>query len=341
MKSAPYNGHLFVDKPSGMSSHTVVQVIRRLFGMKKVGHGGTLDPLATGLLPICLGEATKYSQYLLNTEKTYAVTAKLGVTTTSGDQDGEILDRCTVDSLVFEKLKDILIDFIGESEQIPPMYSALKHQGVPLYRLARQGKTVERKARRIMIHRITLGACEEDTFSFSVHCSKGTYIRTLVEEVGQALGVGAHIIALRRTGLNQFADYPMLTLAQLEQYIDEAGSPALARILLPIDMPMKHWPTQVLSESDCYRFKTGQAISIADPLTISARIVDQRDVFQGIAEFVEGQLVSRRCLAMGSSLHITHVNKYTVGSSLHITQVSNNNSPLTDQNEKNILPEDS
>jgi tRNA pseudouridine55 synthase len=200
-KGRDITGIVVIDKPSGHSSNHVLQQVKRLFDAKKAGHTGSLDPLASGVLPICLGEATKLSGYLLDADKQYAVTCKLGITTDSGDADGEVIAEQPIPDFDEAGLQTIINSFIGEQDQVPPMFSALKYQGQPLYKLARQGIEVERKSRRIRIYEIELLDCSYDSFTLSVRCSKGTYIRTLVEDISHKLGTGGHVTMLRRTAV--------------------------------------------------------------------------------------------------------------------------------------------
>lgn len=202
-KRRDVDGILIFDKPLGMSSNAALQKVRWLFNASKGGHTGSLDPLASGVLPLCLGEATKFSQYLLDADKTYITEARLGMTTSTGDAEGEVLEikPCQV---TLAEVQALLPRFTGEIEQIPPMYSALKHDGQPLYKLARAGETVERKPRSVTIRQLTLLGLEGDRLRLQVHCSKGTYIRTLVEDIGAALGCGAHVAELRRVQAGPF-----------------------------------------------------------------------------------------------------------------------------------------
>jgi tRNA pseudouridine55 synthase len=197
-KGRNITGIVIINKPTGRSSNHVLQQVKRAFDAKKAGHTGALDPLATGVLPICLGEATKVSSYLLDADKAYQVTCTLGVVTDSGDSDGEVLNTFEIPEFTEQTILDILPQFMGEQDQVPPMFSALKYNGQPLYKLARQGIEVERKSRRITIYNIDLISTTKDTFTLEVSCSKGTYIRTLVEDISHELGCGGHVSMLRR-----------------------------------------------------------------------------------------------------------------------------------------------
>ena len=228
------SGVLILDKPRGMSSNAALQKVRWLLNAEKAGHTGSLDPLATGVLPLCFGEATKFSQYLLDADKGYETLARLGVTTTTGDAEGEVLEERQV-TVGREALEAVLPRFRGEIEQVPPMYSALKKDGQPLYKLARAGEVVEREARSVTIARLELLAFEAPCATLAVSCSKGTYIRTLVEDIGRELGCGAHVAALRRTQAGPFGLAQAVTLEELVQVHAEGGNEALDRFLLPVD----------------------------------------------------------------------------------------------------------
>lgn len=258
----PVNGILLLDKPVGMTSNAALQVVKRLFGARKAGHTGSLDPLATGLLPICLGEATKVSAYLLDADKRYWVRIRLGVTTATGDADGEVLETRPVAAVDAARLEQVLAGLRGESDQVPPMYSALRHQGQRLYQLAREGIEVERAPRRITLHALEALAIEGDEIELAVHCSKGTYVRTLAEDIGAALGCGAHVIGLRRTGVGPYSEAGMLTLDALRDEAEAAGAQALDRHLLPIVSALAHWPQVRLSADAAYYLRQGQAVVV-------------------------------------------------------------------------------
>ncbi|MEX0614758.1 MAG: tRNA pseudouridine(55) synthase TruB, partial [Methylophaga sp.] len=209
-------GILIVDKPSGVSSNRVLQIVKRLYQANKAGHTGTLDPLASGVLPICLGEATKLSTHLLDADKIYQVTCRLGIATNSGDSDGEVIAEQPIPAFTIESLSLLLTDFTGQQTQIPPMFSALKHQGQPLYKLARQGIEIERKARQITIYDLQLLAVTNDSFTLEVACSKGTYIRTLVQDIAAAMGSCGHVSMLRRTAAAGYDLSQAVPLSSLE-----------------------------------------------------------------------------------------------------------------------------
>ncbi len=251
---------MLLDKATGCSSNHALQQVKRLFDARKAGHTGSLDPLATGMLPICFGEATKLSHYLLDADKGYLAGARLGKTTTTADADGEILEAKPLpDDLTLDKVQQAANAFLGPIEQIPPMYSAVKIDGQRLYRLAREGKTVERKARKITIHSIKVLHLEEDLVAMDVQCSKGTYIRTLIEEIGTLLGCGAHIDSLRRTRITPFNTQPMHSYVDLEKRVAEGMSVADEH-LLPLDTILSHLPRCDLSAAMAGLFAHGQAV---------------------------------------------------------------------------------
>ena len=265
-RGLPVNGVLLFDKPQGMSSNFALQRVRRLFQAQKAGHTGTLDPMATGLLPVCFGEATKFSSHLLESDKVYRTRVRLGETTDTGDAEGTVLERRSVRPFSEMDIEKALARFRGPIDQVPPMYSALKHQGRPLYELARQGKSIERAARRVTVYDTRLLAHDTQGFDLEVACSKGTYIRTLAEDIGHALGCGAHITALRRLRTGPFgasaeeaggsvANGGMLTLEQIEGREDQASREAL---LLPMDVLVSHLPKIEADEATTSRLMHGQ-----------------------------------------------------------------------------------
>jgi tRNA pseudouridine55 synthase len=252
------DGALLLDKPVGPSSNGVLQEAKRLLGAKKAGHGGTLDPLASGLLLLLFGEATKFAGLLLEQDKEYLASLKLGETTATGDAEGEVLEKRAV-AVSQSFLEDVLERFRGEVEQLPPMHSALKRDGVPLYRLARQGKEVERPSRRIRILALELVSFESPRLDLRVRCSKGTYIRTLAEDIGAALGTGAHLGGLRRSGSGRFRVEDAVTLEALRQFSPAARS---ARVL-PLTALVDGMPRAALDAGAEARLRNGQALEIS------------------------------------------------------------------------------
>jgi tRNA pseudouridine55 synthase len=261
------DGVLLLDKPLGLTSNDALQKVRRLFSAAKGGHTGTLDPLATGLLPLCFGEATKFSADLLDADKTYESVVKLGVTTDSGDAEGQVIANATVE-VKKEQISEILPQFIGDIQQIPPMHSALKRDGRPLYELARKGIEVEREPRAVTIYGIDCLDFSGDLLTLRVACSKGTYIRVLAADIGLALGCGAHLAALRRTVVGDIRLDKAVTLAELEG-LDEAGR--MAR-LLPVDALLQSLPEVLVAGEEAQRFSHGNPVGMPDGLSGKIRV---------------------------------------------------------------------
>lgn len=245
------------DKPLELSSNTALQKIRRLFQAEKAGHTGTLDPLATGLLPVCFGEATKFSNALLDADKSYAARLRLGQTTTTGDAEGEITSERPVDFTDAE-LAQVLARFRGEIQQLPPMHSALKHQGIPLYEYIRKGITIERPLRDVVIHELQVNSFAGNEMEISVRCSKGTYVRTLAEDIGAALGCGAHLTGLRRTAIAHFKLSEAYDLERLTQMSDDERDACL----LPLVCLMPDMPQLNLDAVQIRRLAQGQRLSL-------------------------------------------------------------------------------
>jgi len=256
------SGILLLDKPAGITSNGALQKVKALFGAAKAGHTGSLDPLATGMLPICFGEATKFSQFLLDADKIYRVSARLGMATDTGDADGTVIVEHPVtvsESEVFAALAD----FEGESAQIPSMYSAIKHRGEPLYRLARQGIEVVREPRPIRIDYIRPEGLLDNELRFELRCSKGTYVRTLVEDLGKVLGCGAHVTMLRRLRVGPYPVDEMVTLDELGALREQGGFESLDRKLLPLSTSVADWPRAELGDTAASYLCQGQAV-VAD-----------------------------------------------------------------------------
>lgn len=255
-------GLLLLDKPLGMSSNRALQRAKRLFGAAKAGHTGSLDPLATGMLPILFGAATRLANYMLEARKVYAVTATLGTATTTGDTEGAVTEDRSHEAPPDEAtVAAAVARFIGESEQIPPMYSALKRDGVPLYRLARAGLEVERAPRRVLIEELTVERYVWPSLTLTVRCSKGTYVRTLVEDIARAAGTVGHVATLRRLSVDPFDAQPMRTFEELEAAA-AGGSEALDGLLLPADLALADWPSARLAPEDVARLAHGQAVAV-------------------------------------------------------------------------------
>jgi tRNA pseudouridine55 synthase len=291
----PVDGVLLLDKPSGMSSNAALQAARRLLQAAKAGHTGTLDPLACGLLPLAFGEATKFSQLLLDADKTYETELALGVRTDSGDAEGRVVE---VRPVAVERglVERVVARFRGEIEQVPPMYSALKREGQPLYRLARQGLVVERPPRRVVIRALDILGFWGDRLNLRVHCSKGTYIRTLAEDIGEALGCGAHVLRLRRCAAGDFSLQEALTLAQLEALpeVDRAA------VLRPVDCLLASWPRVDLDAAAARRFRHGARIELTDASGAAAgpRRVYGAGTFLGVGQAQAGLLLPQRLLGV-------------------------------------------
>ena len=292
------SGIILLDKPRGFTSNAALQKVRWLLNAEKAGHTGSLDPLATGVLPLCFGEATKFSQYLLDADKGYEALMQLGVTTTTADAEGEVLQRREV-KVSAADIEAALPRFRGQIEQIPPMYSALKRDGQPLYKLARAGEVVEREPRSVTIARLELLGLEGEQARIAVACSKGTYIRTLVEDLGEVLGCGAHVIELRRTQAGPFDLAQTVTLEELEAAHEQGGNEAIDRFLLPSDSGLQHWPLLQFSEHSAYYWLHGQPVRAPEaPKFGMVRVQDHNGRFIGIGEVSEdGRIAPRRLIA--------------------------------------------
>jgi len=296
-KGRNVSGVLLLDKPQGGSSNHALQKVKRLFGAAKAGHTGSLDPLATGMLPVCFGEATKISAFLLDANKRYRLKCQLGVSTTTGDTEGEVTDTQDVSAITQKMVEDILPAFIGEIEQVPPMYSALKHNGERLYKLARQGIEVERKARKVTIYDIeflALGSNSADQLilELEVSCSKGTYVRTLAEDIAKKLNNCAHITALRRLSVGPY-DGEMMTMDQL-MALAEQGHDALDESLQPVDSGVADWPDVHLAADAAFYVQQGQAVMVPHAPTQGwVRIYDQSQ-FLGLGEIQDDGMVAPR-----------------------------------------------
>lgn len=297
------DGILLLDKPLDLTSNEALQRVKRLYQANKAGHTGSLDPLATGLLPVCLGGATKFSTYLLDADKRYRVRVRLGITTTTADAEGEILDTRPVGDLDEARVRAVLGRFLGPIDQLPPMYSAVKHQGERLYKLARQGIEVARQTRTVTIHAMELLDLAPSELEMDVHCSKGTYVRTLAEDIGAALGCGGHVIGLRRTGVGPYLepDSRFVTLDEIEDIVmaDREGSfPALDALLLPLESALEHWPAVRLSADAAFYLRQGQAVLVPQaPTEGLVRIYDPSRHFLGVGCILDdGKVQPKRLL---------------------------------------------
>lgn len=293
----PVNGILVLDKPVGITSNAALQRVKRAFKARKAGHTGNLDPLASGLLPVCLGEATKLSAFLLDADKYYRGVCKLGVRTATADAEGDVIETRPVGAIAETTVRRTLDEFVREIEQIPPMHSAVKHQGQPLYRLAHKGQEVERKPRRVTIHSLELVRFEGDEVEIDVHCSKGTYIRTLAEDIGERLGCGAHLAQLRRTGVGPFTLEGAITLEEVEALAEEEGLEALDQRLLPLEQALADWPALELSENLTFFVRQGQPVLVPQAPTQGWVRLFHEQRFFGVGRILDdGRVAPKRLL---------------------------------------------
>lgn len=297
-KGRPVDGILLLDKPQGLTSNAALQRVKRLLQAAKAGHTGALDPLATGVLPLCFGEATKVSQYLLESDKGYQTDVRFGIRTDTADSEGEVIAERSADDIDETKVVNALSQFRGHIEQLPPMYSALKHQGQPLYKLARAGKEVERKPRPVTILELELLAFNGDSATLNIRCSKGTYVRTIADDLGEVLGCGAHVTRLRRTLAGSFRLEDCITLDALEALAEAQGVEAVEALLKPADQAIADWPAVQLSANSAGFVRHGQAVQVRglpEPGTL-VRLYDEEDRFFGIGDVLDDGRVSPRRL---------------------------------------------
>lgn len=292
------DGILILDKPKGLTSNAALQIVKRLFSAKKAGHSGSLDPVATGLLPICFGEATKFSRFLLESDKYYRLEAKLGVRTDSGDSEGAVIEERSVPIFSLETIENALENFRGPILQVPSMFSAIKHNGQPLYKLARQGLTVERAAREVTIYSAELLSYENDILSLDVKASKGTYIRSLVDDLGELLGCGAHVTSLRRLGAGPYTASQMVSLETLVDLEAEGNWQAMAEHILPLESSLSLWPELNLSEAAAFYLRQGQPVALPySPTEGWVKLLREKKFF-GVGELLEdGRVAPRRLVA--------------------------------------------
>ena len=288
-------GIIVLDKPIGESSNRSLQRVKRLFNAAKAGHTGSLDPLATGVLPLCLGEATKLSQFLLDADKRYRTTVRLGVKTASGDSQSEVLDTRPV-NVTRKQVEDCLEQFRGEIVQVPSMYSALKHQGVPLYKIARKGGEVVRKEREVTVFALELLDFRGDEVDLDIRCSKGTYIRTIADDLGDALGTGGHVTTLRRVQSGPFLESDAVTI-DLELAAATGGPENLDQFLMPADLAVEHLPRTVMPAATADFVRQGQAVIVNGlPRTGQVRMYDEKGFF-GIGKMLDdGRVTPARLL---------------------------------------------
>jgi tRNA pseudouridine55 synthase len=294
------DGILLLDKPVGVTSNRVLQQVKRRFGARKAGHTGSLDPLASGMLPICFGQATKLSGFLLDAAKAYTVQAHWGRRTDTADADGDALEESSVTEVARELLEQVLEGFTGEIEQVPPMYSALKHGGQRLYQLARAGQTVERPPRRVRIYGLSILRFDACRPVLQVHCSKGTYVRTLVEDIAAACGTLGYVAGLRRLWVEPFVGSPMASIAQLEAAEDEA---ALDSLLMPVDAAIADWASLELGADQAYYLSHGHPVTAAVRHGLTpgrVRLYGPQARFLGIGEVLgDGRVAPRRLFVQG------------------------------------------
>jgi len=296
-KGRNVRGVLLLDKPKGDTSNGALQRVKRIYNAQKAGHTGSLDPLATGLLPICFGGATKLSAFLLDADKSYWVQVRLGATTTTGDTEGEVVETAPTDHITEADAMKALEGFRGEIQQIPPMYSALKHKGERLYKLAREGKEVEREPRTINIYELHLQSFELPSLELEVRCSKGTYVRTLAEDIGGVLGCGAHVTNLRRTGAGPYDADNSITMEQLETAAQE-GYQALDDLLVAAETALADRPTVTLNPDSTFYVKQGQPVLVPNaPTEGQVRLFDPNGLFFGVGEIMDdGRVAPKRLI---------------------------------------------
>ena len=299
VRGRPVSGILLLDKPLGQSSNHALQRVKRLYDARKAGHTGSLDPLADGMLPICLGDATKLSAFLLDADKHYWFRVKLGETTSTADAEGELTRSRPLGDISRSRIEEVLARFRGEIQQMPPMYSALKHKGKRLYELAREGVEVEREPRPVTVYALALGEVDLPQFELQVHCSKGTYVRTLAEDIGEALGCGAHVTALRRTGVGPYAGFPMYSMATLEATAEQ-GQDALDRLLLPVDTAIADWPEVRVSADSAFYLRQGQAVLVPKAPTEGWVRIYQGEEFLAVGRVQDdGRIAPKRLMSRG------------------------------------------
>jgi tRNA pseudouridine55 synthase len=307
-RRARHDGVLLLDKPSGLSSNAALMQARRALGGARAGHGGTLDPLASGLLPLLFGEATKFAHGLLDADKTYLAELRLGIATTTGDAEGDVRDdrRDRLAGIDMDRCVDVLRDFVGDIDQVPPMYSALKRDGRPLYEYARAGQVLDRSARRVRIHRIEPLGFDGERLRIRVECSKGTYIRVLAEDIGEALGCGAHLSALRRERVGSLSIEDAIALDELVALDEQAAAARLA----PVDALLSDLPAVRLGATEAGRFAQGQRLRLPPDILPSAQ-VDMVRVYGpagllGLARLLDGVLAPARLVATPERPDSTH-----------------------------------
>lgn len=292
------SGILLLDKPVGLTSNEALQIVKKLFNANKAGHTGSLDPNASGMLPICFGEATKFSQFLLEANKHYLVTGKLGEITASGDNESPVIVTRPVKDIDREAFVKILPQFRGKILQLPPMYSAIKYQGQPLYKLARQGIEVERTRREINIYTLELLELADNLAKFVIFCSKGTYVRTLIVDIGEVLGCGAHVVELRRLSVGPYKESQMIPLNNLREAAAKNDCKALDRFLLPIESILQDMPEVTLTPDMLYYMAAGQPLLISGaPTSGWVKLKNKKGMFFGVGEVMsDGKVAPRKVM---------------------------------------------
>ncbi len=309
-KGRHIDGIFLLHKPQGITSNAALQRAKWLFGAAKAGHTGSLDPMATGVLPLCFGDATKFSQYLLNADKAYRCTMRFGMRTNTGDAEGQVISDNPGFALTQNEVESALARFEGQIEQVPSMFSAIKHQGQPLYKLAREGIEVERAARPVTVYHLALTAFRSGEYpeaDVEARVSKGTYIRTLAEDVGNVLGCGAHISSLHRSQAGPFSETDCISLEQLEAVRGDGLAEQLDQFLLPVDKAIEHLQSVVLPTASGHFFRQGQPVLEVSALQSTAvgemvRVVLESGEFLGVAEIqTDGRIAPRKLLQQNSS----------------------------------------
>ena len=293
---SPIDGILLLNKPEGITSNSALQKVKRLFGARKAGHTGSLDPLATGMLPICFGEATKICQYLLDADKCYETTGLLGIKTNTSDSTGEIIAQVEDYCVSEVELNEILLQYKGNIKQVPSMFSALKHKGTPLYKFAREGIEIERPARDVVISQLQLDHFDGKKFSLTVTCSKGTYIRNLVEDIGDALNVGAHVTQLHRVFTSGFQNMTMYSLAELQ----EMSLTQKLDCLIPMDKAVEYLTPIILSDDEVSIIRQGKIIANKMDIEVveCVRLYNEQTQFIGLGERqINGDIKAKRLLS--------------------------------------------
>lgn len=303
-RGRPLDGVLVLDKPAGPTSNRVLQQAKALYRAAKAGHTGSLDPLATGVLPLCFGHATKVSQYLLDADKAYEADLVFGIRTASGDADGEVLEERDASALSEAQVRAALDAFRGPIKQVPSMFSAIKRDGQPLYKLARQGKEVEREARAVTVHELDLLSFEPGGRArcrLRIRCSKGTYVRSIAEDLGAALGCGGHVVALRRTAAGPYTLVDAVSLDALAALRDSGGLAALDALLQPAQSALENYPLVQLSESSGFYLRQGQAVLVPNaPRDGMVRVALESGEFLGMGEILDdGRVAPRRLMVAG------------------------------------------